>query len=193
MSTPRPLRADAQRNRDRLLVAATEAFAAGGQDVPLEAVAVRAGVGIGTLYRHFPDRGALVEAAYGHEVAELCGSAPALLAALPPDEALHAWMERFSHYVATKRGMGDALRSAVASDSPLSSSTREQILGALRLLMRAGADRGALRGDVDPEDLVRAMGAVWHLPMGPGWQDQVRRLLDLLVDGLRYGAAATPR
>lgn len=188
MTTVRPLRADAQRNRDKLLASATEAFAEDGQDVALETVAARAGVGIGTLYRHFPSRGALVEAAYRHEVAALCGSAPALLAELPPDEALHAWMERFARYVATKRGMGDALRAAVASDSPLFGTTREQIVGALRLLMQAGAANGTLRADVEPEDLMRAMGAVWHLPMGPGWQEHVRRLLDLLVDGLRYGA-----
>jgi AcrR family transcriptional regulator len=170
-----------------LLVAATEAFADDGQDVALEAIAARAGVGIGTLYRHFPHRNALIEAAYRHEVEELCSSAPALLASLPADQALHAWMERFAQYVATKRGMGEALRSAVASDSPLFGLTRDRIIGALRLLMEAGAIDGTLRADVDPEDLMRAMGAVWQMRIGPGWQDHLRRLLDLLVDGLRYG------
>jgi AcrR family transcriptional regulator len=183
----RPLRADAKRNRDRLLIAATNAFAEDGQDVALEEIAARAGVGIGTLYRHFPHRNALVESAYRHEVAQLCSSAPTLLGSLPPDQALHAWMERFAQYVATKRGMGEALRSAVASDSPLFAHTRDEIVGALRLLMQAGATEGSLRADVDPEDVMRAMGAVWQLPIGPGWKDQVRRLLDLLVDGLRYG------
>lgn len=107
---------------------------------------------------------------------------------VPADRALHAWLERFAQYVAAKRGMGEALRSAVASDSPLFAHTRDRIVGALRLLIDAGAATGSLRGDVDPEDVMRAIGAVWHLPMGPGCQDHVRRLLDLLVDGLRYGA-----
>jgi AcrR family transcriptional regulator len=184
----KPLRADAQRNRDALLAAATEAFAQEGPDVALETIAARAGVGIGTLYRHFPDRGALVQAAYRSEVEALCESAPVLLASLPADEALHAWMERFTQYVATKRGMGEALRSSVASDSPLFGNTRLKIVGALGSLLEAGVAAGTLRGDVDPDDLFTAMGAVWHLPMTPGWQDKVRRLLDLLVDGLRYGA-----
>jgi AcrR family transcriptional regulator len=183
VTSTKPLRADAQRNRDRLLVAATEAFAVDGQDVALETVAARAGVGIGTL--HFPSRGALVQEAYRLEVDALCDTAPSVLAALPPDEALHAWMERFAQYVATKRGMGEALRSSVASDSPLFANTRVKIVDALQLVISAGAADGTLRGDVDPEDVFRAMGAVWHLPMTPGWQDQVKRL----VDGLRFGAA----
>lgn len=185
----KPLRADAQRNREKLLLAATEAFAEDGQDVALETIAARAGVGIGTLYRHFPSRGAIVQEAYRLEVETLCDTAPALLATLSPDQALHAWMERFAQYVATKRGMGEALRASVASDSPLFANTREKIIGALGLIIDAGALDGSLRGDVRPEDLFRAMGSVWHLPMTNGWQEHVRRLLDLLVDGLRYGAA----
>jgi len=184
----RPRRADAQRNRDRLLVAATDAFAEEGQDVALETIAARAGVGIGTLYRHFPNRSALIVEAYRHEVDSLCSSAPDLLAQYPPDEALREWMERFARYVATKRGMGDALRSAVASESPLFGDTRTKIVDTLRLLVGAGAAEGSLRPDVDPEDVMRVMGAVWHVPMGTGWQTDVRRMLDLLVDGLRYGA-----
>ena len=137
--TDRPLRADAQRNREKLLAAATEAFAAEGEDVALENVAARAGVGIGTLYRHFPNRDALVVAAYQHEVDALCAAAADLLAAgQPADEALRAWTERFADYIATKRRMGNALRSAAASDSPLFAQTREQILGALGLLLDAG-------------------------------------------------------
>jgi AcrR family transcriptional regulator len=187
----KPLRADAQRNRDALLVAATEAFTEDGPDVALETIAARAGVGIGTLYRHFPNRNALVEEAYRHEVEQLCEAAPTLLASMTPDRALYAWMERFARYIATKRGMGEALRSAVASDSTLFSRTREQITSALRQLIDAGVADGSLRGDVDPEDLMRAMGAVWHLPMGPGWHEHVRRLLNLLVDGLRFGAVGS--
>ncbi len=184
----RPQRADAQRNRDKLLTVAVTAFTDLGVDVPLETIAARAGVGVGTLYRHFANRNALIEAAYRHEVERLCEAAPELLATHDPADALQEWMERFAQYAATKRGMGDALRSAVASDSPLFGHTRTRIVAALRVLLEAGAADGSLRGDADPEDVMRAMGAVWNIASGPEWQDQVRRLLSLLVDGLRYGA-----
>jgi AcrR family transcriptional regulator len=183
----RPLRADAQRNRDKLLAAATEAFAEHGEDVALETVAARAGVGIGTLYRHFPSRDALIVAAYQHEVDALCTAAADLLAAQPADAALRAWAERFADYIATKRVMGDALRSAVTSDSPLFAVTRERILGALRLLLDAGAAAGTLRADVDPGDVMRVINGIWYLPGGPEWRDTVGRMLDLVIDGLRYG------
>lgn len=185
--TDRALRADAQRNRDNLLAAATEAFAAGGEDVALETVAARAGVGIGTLYRHFPNRDALVVAAYQHEVDALCAAAADLLTTQPADEALRAWAERFADYVATKRGMGNALRSAAANDSPLFAQTRERILGALRLLLDAGAASGTLRSDVDPKDVLRVISGIWYLPSGPEWRADVGRMLDLVIDGLRYG------
>jgi len=185
----RTLRADARRNRDKLLAAATEAFAEEGESVALEAVAARAGVGIGTLYRHFPSRDALVVAAYQHEVDALCAAAADLLGSQPPDEALRAWAERFADYIATKRAMADALRSAVASDSPLFADTRERILGALRLLLSAGAEAGSLRSDVDPEDVMRVINGIWYLPDGPQWRDTVGRMLDLVIDGLRYGVS----
>jgi AcrR family transcriptional regulator len=187
----RPLRADAQRNRDKLLAAATEAFAEHGEDVSLETVAARAGVGIGTLYRHFPSRDALVIEAYRHEVSALCAAAKDLLAAQPADQALRAWVDRFADYIATKRAMGDALRSAASSDSPLFAETRERILAALRLLLDAGAAAGTLRADVDPKDVIRVMNGIWYLPSGPEWRDNVGRMLDLVIDGLRYGAQAT--
>jgi AcrR family transcriptional regulator len=184
----RPLRADAQRNREKLLAAATQAFAEHGEDVALETVAVRAGVGIGTLYRHFPNRDALVVAAYRHEVAQLCAAAQELLAELPPDQALRAWAERFTDYIATKRSMGSALRSAAGSDSPLFAETRELILGAMRLLLDAGAAASTLRADVDPKDVMRVMNGIWYLPAGPDWRANVGRMLELVIDGLRYGA-----
>jgi len=188
--TLRPLRSDAQRNRDKLLTAATGAFAEEGEGVALEAVAARAGVGIGTLYRHFPSRDALVVAAYQHEVASLCAAAADLVGSQPADAALRAWAERFADYVATKRSMGGALRTAVSSDSPLFAETRARILGALRLLLDAGATDGSLRADVDPEDVMRVINASWFLPDGPQWRDTVGRMLDLVIDGLRYGASA---
>jgi AcrR family transcriptional regulator len=183
----RSLRADAQRNRDKLLTAATEAFAGEGEDVALETIAARAGVGIGTLYRHFPSREALVAAAYRNEVDTLCAAAADLLAILPADKALRAWAERFADYIATKRAMGDALRSAAGSDSPLFAETRARILGALRRLLDAGAASGTLRADVDPKDVMRVINGIWYLPNGPEWRADVGRMLDLVIDGLRYG------
>jgi AcrR family transcriptional regulator len=188
-TTPRPLRADAQRNRDKLLFAAAEAFADEGEDVALEAIAARAGVGIGTLYRHFPSREALVAAAYRNEVDALCAAAADLLESLPADQALRAWAERFADYIATKRRMGDALRSAACSDLPLFAETRDRILGALKLLLEAGAASRTLRADVDPKDVIRVINGIWYLPDGPEWRADVGRMLDLVIDGLRYGVA----
>ncbi|HEY1297383.1 MAG TPA: TetR family transcriptional regulator [Chloroflexota bacterium] len=188
VETPlRPLRADAQRNRDKLLSAATAAFAEEGEDVALESIAARAGLGIGTLYRHFPSREALVAAAYRNEVDAVCAAAPELLEALPADHALRAWAERFASYIATKRSMGDALRSAAGSDSPLFADTRQRILGALRLLLEAGAASGTLRADVDPKDVMRVINGIWYLPDCPEWRADVGRMLDLVIDALRYG------
>jgi len=184
----RPLRADAQRNRDKLLASATEAFAEEGEDVALETVAARAGVGIGTLYRHFPNREALTAAAYRHEVNDLCSTAANLLATQPAGQALQVWTGRFADYIATKRAMGNALRAAASSDSPLFAETREQILGALRLLLDAGAADGTLRADVDPTDVMRVMNGIWYLPDGPDWRDSVGKMLSLVIDGLQYGA-----
>ncbi len=101
----------------------------------------------------------------------------------------------FADYIATKRAMGDALRSAVATDAPLFAVTRERILGALRLLLDAGAAAGTLRADVDPHDVMRVIGAIWYLPSGPAWREDVGRMLDLVIDGLRYGVPdrAPPR
>jgi AcrR family transcriptional regulator len=183
----RALRADAQRNRDRLLTAATEAFAEDGEDVALETIAARAGVGIGTLYRHFPSREALVTAAYRNEVDALCAAAADLTASLPADQALRAWAERFTDYIATKRAMGDALRTAAGSDSPLFAETKARIVGALRLLLDAGAASGTLRADVNPTDIMRLIHGIWYLPDGPEWRADVGRMLDLVIDGLCYG------
>jgi AcrR family transcriptional regulator len=183
------LRADAARNRERLLVAAIDAFGQDGGEVPLETIAARAGVGVGTLYRHFPNRDALVEAAYRQEVEALCDAVPDLLARhdLAVD-ALREWSVRFVHYAATKRGMGAALRAAVGTDSPLFGQTRERIVGALALLLAAGSADGSTRPDADADDLWLAMGGVWNIPLGDAWEGQVRRLLDLMIDGLRFGA-----
>lgn len=188
--TVRPLRADAQRNREKLLGAAMAAFAEEGEGVALETVAARAGVGIGTLYRHFPNRDALIVAAYRQEVDSLCAAAEELLRSrVVADAALRAWADRFSDYVATKRSMGEALRTAVSSsDSSVFADTRERILGALRLLLDAGVADGTLRADVRPEDVMCVINAAWFLPDGPQWRETAGRMLDLVIDGLRYGA-----
>lgn len=166
-----------------------EAFTQDGEEVALEAIASRAGVGVGTLYRHFPNREALIIAVYQHEVDSLCGAAAELLETQPADAALEGWVAAFVNYIAKRRSMGDALRSAVASDSPLFAETRRRLIEALRLLMEAGAAAGTARADVDAEDVLCIMSSIWHLlPDGPHWREDVGRRLDLVLDGLRYGA-----
>jgi len=181
------MRADARRNRDHLLSAAAQLFAERGTDVSLEAVAARAGVGIGTLYRNFPNRDALVEAAYESEVQGLCGAAADLLADRPADEALAAWLERFVSYAAAKRGMSSALR-AVATKHDFGSDVRQRLLAAISTLLDAGARDGTLRADVGAEDVLRAMAAIWAIPDGEAWRAQAETLARLIVDGLRHGA-----
>jgi AcrR family transcriptional regulator len=185
-ATEKPGRADARRNRERLLTAAQELFAVAGTDVSREAVAKRAGVGIGTVYRHFPTHDALVEAAYRNEVAQLCGAVEELLRDRPADVALAAWMDRFVDYIATKRGMSDALQSVVASGCDVFADTRRQILAALTELLEAAVAAGTVRADVDAEDVLGAMRAIWLIRDDA---DHARRVLMLVMDGLRHGAA----
>ena len=186
------LRPDAKRNREKLIAAATEAFATAGVGTSLEDIARRAGLGIGTLYRHFPSRDALVAAAYRQEVANLAAAAPALLAELPPDVALRRWMDRFVGYAATKRGMGEALHAAMASDSDLHGEAYAALTGAIDALVEAAVAAGTVRADARGEDVLRALGAVWMIRDGDDREDQAARVLDLIVDGLRYGAPGPP-
>ena len=180
----RPLRADARRNRERLLAAAGELFAEQGHGVALEAIARRAGVGIGTLYRHFPTRDALVEELYRHEVELLAASADELLATRPPDAALAAWLDGYVEYVAAKRGMIEVLRPVAAARTELYPETRAQIRGAIGRLLAAGQDAGTLRRDLDADDVHRAIGGIWMID-GPEFREQSARLLGLVMDGLR--------
>lgn len=191
MSTPKPLRADAQRNRDKLLAAAAAQFASAGTDSSLEAVAKAAGVGVGTLYRHFPTKDALLAAVYRQEVEGLHAAATELLRANPPDEALALWLDRFVAYAATKRGMGEALRKLVTSSEGIGIDVRALLLDAIGTLLDAGVTAGTLRADVTAWDVLRATGSVWQMPDEPGWQEQARRLLGLLMDGLRHGAGVS--
>ena len=184
----RRMRSDAQRNRQRLLAAAVAAFSKEGPEATLESIAKDAGVGIGTLYRHFPSREALVDAAYRSELARLCDAVPELLDVMPPDKALRTWMDMFIEYMTTKRGMADALRMVIASGGNPFAESRSRLLAASSALMQAGAADRTLRGDLDPADLLASMSGVSLAAGDPAQRAQAGRLLDLLMDGLRYGA-----
>jgi AcrR family transcriptional regulator len=186
---PRPLRADAQRNRARLLDAAVRAFSHAGAEVTLEAIAKDAGVGIGTLYRHFPTREALVEATYRNELARLCDAATDLLGGMPPDEAMRSWMDRFVDYMTTKRGMADALRAVIASGGNPFAESRDRLTATIATLLEAGAAAGTVRRDADPADVLASLGGISLTAGEPAQREQAGRLLDLLMDGLRYRAS----
>jgi AcrR family transcriptional regulator len=179
-------RADALRNRERLLEAAKAVFSAGGSDVSLEAVARRADVGIGTLYRHFPTREALYEAVYRHEVEQLGELAEQLKGEAEPVEALRRWLRSNVEFVATKKGMAAALALAAhGPPSELTAFSYEQLTKAVGALIDRAVAAGEIRGDVGPEDLLRALIGMCLLHDQPGWQASVVRLLDVFVDGLR--------
>ncbi|MGW1052182.1 TetR/AcrR family transcriptional regulator [Streptomyces sp. NPDC001118] len=182
--TGRPLRADAQRNRDKILAAAVRVFTEEGLDAHFERIAREAGVGTGTLYRNFPTRETLIEAAYRNEVARLCDAVPDLLATMPPREALRTWMGRFIDYATAKLGMAEALRAVVASGGDPYGHSREMIQTAITALMKAGTAVGALRSDIRPTDLFAALAGIALTSAHPEQRDQAERLLDLTLDGL---------
>jgi AcrR family transcriptional regulator len=182
-------RADACRNRDRLLEVASDAFSLWGTSASLEKIAKEAGVGIGTLYRHFPTREALVEAVYAAELDAIALSSRALLEELPPDRALRAWMDRYGQFAAVKRGMVDTLRAGWAAGRIATPSTRERVTGAIAAILGAGAEAGSLRPDVDPDDVTAMLLGVFLSTAGSDSREQTGRLLDLLVDALRTGPA----
>ena len=186
----KPLRSDARRNRDLLLATAGEMFAERGIDVPLEEIAKTAGVGVGTLYRHFPTRDALNEAVYRREVETLCDGVDELLANNPADVALAEWMRSFAGYVARKRGMATALKSALGVDNELFTYSHRRIHDAIDRLVAAAVKAELIRDDVDSEDLLRGMSGICMATDAPGWQDRTGRLINLLIDGLRYRAPA---
>ncbi|HXN68158.1 MAG TPA: TetR/AcrR family transcriptional regulator [Bradyrhizobium sp.] len=192
-------RADAVRNRERVLEAAKAVFSAGGPDASLEAVARRAGVGIGTLYRHFPTREALFEAVYRREVDQLGELAEALKGAAPVD-ALRRWLRSNVEFVATKKGMSAALALAFNASSDLSAYSFDRLTKAVGALLDRAVAAGEIRADISPEDLLRALVGMCYMHDQPGWQKSVVRLLDVFVDGLRVknridgvGKRAPPR
>ena len=182
---PRRLRADAERNRTRLLDVARAAFASGQVPVTLEQIARDADVGIGTLYRHFPTREALVEALYRQELADLCASAGDLLAALPPERALRTWMDRFAGYVRAKREMADALRAVFAAGAVTVSEAREQLAAAVQTILDAGIAAGTLRDDVRADDIVATIVGMFTATSLAGGQEQLERMFDLLMNAVR--------
>jgi AcrR family transcriptional regulator len=187
----RRLRADAQRNRDAVLTAAADAFAAQGVEAPLEDIAKQAGVGIGTLYRHFPTRNDLVFAVYRREVDLLCDSAPELLATHDPATALKLWMERFVHYAATKRGLVGLLKTLMGTDAELFVETKANMKTAATMLLDAATKAGEIRSDITAEDLTRTLGGICMAGDSTDWQDKSVRLVNLVYDGLRFGAPAS--
>jgi AcrR family transcriptional regulator len=186
----RAKRADACRNRDRLLDVASEAFAEHGVEASLEGIAKCAGVGIGTLYRHYPTRDALVEAVYRHNVELLCVGAEELGETKPPDEALAEWMQRFVAYVGTKKGLATYLKSVVSADSDLFTTTHDRVRETMNNLIDAAVEAGAIRPGVDGMDLLRALSGVCIMADQHGGAEQGATVAGLLMDGLRYGATA---
>jgi len=178
-------RADSARNRQLLIDAAKAGFSSAGLDVSLEEIARRAGVGIGTLYRHFPTREAVVEAVYRREVEQLAEAVPHLLQTSPAGEALHKWMHLFVDYIATKRIIAPSLAAAAARKSALHTSSVELITGAISTLVKRAIASGDVRKNIDPSDLLRALVGVSYSNPDAGWEASARRLIDILMDGLR--------
>jgi AcrR family transcriptional regulator len=178
-------RTDAQRNRERILEVAKAAFTRLGADASLDDIAKQAGVGPGTLYRHFPTRDALIEAVYHTEVGKLAAAQRELSANLPPVEALRAWMMLFVDYIATKQIIASALNSVVGGPSRLYDSSRVQVTGAISALVKTAMNSGDIRKDLEPFDLLRALIGVSNIATGPDWQESARRLVDILIKGSR--------
>jgi AcrR family transcriptional regulator len=185
LAETRKPRADGARNRQLLIDAAKKAFAEAGVNVSLEEIARRAGVGIGTLYRHFPSREAVLEAVYRHEVEQLAGAVPQLLENGTPAEALHRWMHLFVDYIATKRLIAPSLGPRTGPSSALYASSSELISGAISTLVKRAVASGDVRKDIDPTDLLRAMIGVSYQNPDAAWEASARRVIDLLMDGLR--------
>jgi AcrR family transcriptional regulator len=184
----RPLRADAQRNRDKIVAAAVRIFDAEGLGVNFDRIAKEAGVGAGTLYRNFPTRESLVAAAYYGELGWLCDGAPELLDVLPAYDALRTWLRRLLEYATSRAGMADALVAMVSgassADHPFAGSGA-RLCEAISVLLKAGVGAATVRADVTATDVLAAVAGAAVISGGPSGRAQAQRLLDLLVDGLR--------
>jgi AcrR family transcriptional regulator len=180
----RPVRADARRNYELLLTAARQAFLEHGAEASLEEIARRAGVGIGTLYRRFPNRQALLEAVYLEEIESMCAGA-AKLGSLPPYEALSTWLTDFVDFGLTKRAIAAELVATLGHDSAFFTDCKATILDTIRLLFARAQEAGEIRRDVDPMDILKLVGTIAHSHTGE--PAQAHRLLGMVLDGLRAG------
>jgi AcrR family transcriptional regulator len=178
-------RMDAQRNRERILAVAKEAFTRFGADASLDDIAKQAGVGAGTLYRHFPTRDALIEAVYRSEVEKLAAAGRRFAETMLPMDALRAWMLLFVDHIAAKQIIAPALNSLVGGPSRLYEGSRSLVQGAIDALVKRAIKNGDIRRDLDPFDLLRALIGVSHVASGSGWQQSARRLVDILITGSR--------
>jgi AcrR family transcriptional regulator len=186
-SAARKPRTDARRNRERILEVAKEAFTRSGANASLDDIAREAGVGAGTLYRHFPTRDALLEAVYRSEVEKLAAAERKFAQTKPPMEALRAWMLLFVDYIATKQIIAPALNTLVGGSSKVFEASRAQIQGAIQALVKRAIKSGDIRRDLDPVDLLRALIGVSNVATSPDWQQSARRLVDILITGSRPG------
>jgi AcrR family transcriptional regulator len=182
---PRKPRRDAQRNRRRILEVAKKAFTRFGADASLDDIAKQAGVGAGTLYRHFPTRDALIEAVYRSEVEKMAAAERKFAETMTPVEALRAWMLLFVDHIAAKQIIAPALNSVVGGASKLYEGSHGLVHGAIDALVKRAIKSGDIRKDLDPFDLLRALIGVSHIASGPGWQQSARRLVDILIKGSR--------
>lgn len=184
----RPVRADAKRNLDILLVAAKEVFATSGVDAPVREIAKKSGFGVGTLYRHFPQRADLIAAVFRHEVDACADTAPVLAQLHPPFEALALWMQRYAGFIATKRGLASALHSGDPAFAALPAHFDKRLRPALQMLLDKAIAAGEARADIEADDLLNAIARLCMATNDkkPGQGEQ---MVALLVDGLRYGRA----
>lgn len=178
-------RSDALRNRARLLAAATELFIEHGPDAPYIEIARAANVGVGTIYRHFPTREELIEAAYRSELDAVCDAASDLLNTEPPEQALRSWMDRFVDYMTTKLGLSAAIRAVVASGRDPFGQSRQKLNVALHSLLEAAAATGAIRPEVSADDVLMTLSGLAMAAGAPDQRGQLRRMIDLVFEGLR--------
>jgi AcrR family transcriptional regulator len=178
-------RTDAQRNRERILEAAKDAFTRFGAEASLDEIARQAEVGAGTLYRHFPTRDALIEAVYRSEVEKMAAAERRFAATMPPVEALRAWMLLFVDHIAAKHIIAPALNSVAGGPEKLYEGSRGMMHGAIDALVQRAIKSGEVRKDLDPFDLLRALIGVSFVAPGPGWQQSARRLVEILIAGSR--------
>src|SRR5437660_1336621 len=178
-------RSDAQRNRERILEVSKEAFTRSGANASLDDIAKQAGVGAGTLYRHFPTRDALLEAVYRTEVEKLAAAERKFAQTMSPIEALRAWMLLFVDYIAAKQIIAPALNTMVGGPSKVFEATGRQIKGAIHSLVKRAIESGDIRPDLDPFDLLRALIGVSNVASAPDWPQSARRLVGILIAGSR--------